>query len=44
MVLASRDYLVKTCDISQERLESDIVVFGVRPHPLVEHTAVNREM
>lgn len=37
MVLVSRDYLVKTCDISQERLESDIIVFGVRARPLVEH-------
>lgn len=40
--MISRDYLVKICDISQERLESDIIVFGVRLHPLAEHTAVNR--
>ena len=40
--MISRDYLVITCDISQERLESDIIIFGVRVHLLVAHAAVNR--
>lgn len=30
-ITLSRDYLVITCDILQDRTESNIIIFGVRP-------------